>query len=143
MKSLFLTSVGALFLATGTAHAQSVDLPNEMLGEWCWDKIVNTQKEDDDDQTYYFREEKAQTCDDVFVLTKTTANFTRPVSSMPPLNCEIDNIEFVDQTTYRIRAHCVQHWKFTNAPDKIKRSYEYFEIRIVEGDLIKTDVSEG
>ena len=36
MKKLFLTSIAALLLATGTAHATSNNqLHHEVLGEWC------------------------------------------------------------------------------------------------------------
>ena len=35
MRTLFLTSIAALFLATGTAHA-TTRLPEAMLGNWCW-----------------------------------------------------------------------------------------------------------
>jgi len=37
MKKLFLTSIAALFLATGAATAQTlkVELPDAMLGAWC------------------------------------------------------------------------------------------------------------
>ena len=35
MKKLLLTSIAALFLATGTAHADG-RLPEAILGNWCW-----------------------------------------------------------------------------------------------------------
>src|SRR5262249_37929072 len=108
MKKLLLTGIAALLLATGAAHAQPSKLPNEMMGEWCWDKFVD----DDDDVSHYWREEDAPSCDDVLVLEQTRASFRRPISSMPPTNCEFNSIEVADPGTYRIRANCEQHWKF-------------------------------
>jgi hypothetical protein len=35
MKTLLLTSIAALFLATGGAHARTL-LPDSIVGEWCW-----------------------------------------------------------------------------------------------------------
>jgi hypothetical protein len=35
MKKLFLTGIAALFLATGTAHATTVTMPDKLHGEWC------------------------------------------------------------------------------------------------------------
>src|SRR5262249_42085086 len=139
MKKLLLTGIAALLLATGAAHAQPSKLPNEMMGEWCWDKFVD----DDDDVSHYWREEDAPSCDDVLVLEQTRASFRRPISSMPPTNCEFNSIEVADPGTYRIRANCEQHWKFSNAPDEIERSQKYFEIQIFEKQLQVADVSEG
>jgi hypothetical protein len=38
MKRMFLTSVAVLFLATGTAHADT--LPDTMIGKWCYSTII-------------------------------------------------------------------------------------------------------
>jgi len=41
MKKLLLTSIAALLLATGTAHAAD-KLPEYMLGRWCYGNDVST-----------------------------------------------------------------------------------------------------
>jgi hypothetical protein len=54
------------------------------------------------------------------------------------------NIEVVDPGTYRIRANCKQHWKFSDGhPDEIEHFQTYWEIQIFEKQLLVADVSEG
>src|SRR5262249_4296960 len=52
VKKLFLAGVAALLLATGTAHtrlaqADAIELPNDMLGYWCFSHATT---DDDPDQ---------------------------------------------------------------------------------------------
>ena len=49
MKKLLLTGIAALFLATGVAHAAD-QLPEYMLGRWCYGNDVSTEA-----QVVYFR----------------------------------------------------------------------------------------
>src|SRR5262249_38035237 len=49
MKKLLLTSIAALLLATGTAHAND-QLPEFILGRWCYGNDVSTEA-----QIVYFR----------------------------------------------------------------------------------------
>jgi hypothetical protein len=41
MKKLLLTSVAALFLATGTASAASIEVPKQYRGLWCYSNGKN------------------------------------------------------------------------------------------------------
>ena len=140
MKKLLLTNIAALFLATGTVHAQSSKLPNEIMGEWCFDKFVD----DEDDVSHYWREEEAPSCDDVLIL-----NRQELLSGTLSLQCHqqtanLINIEVADPGTYRIRANCEEHWKFSDGhPDEIEHFQKYFEIQIFEKQLLVADVSEG
>ena len=52
MKKLLLTSIAALFLLPGTAHAaEHVTLPNAMIGKWCHD-----QNKSQEGRFVYYRE---------------------------------------------------------------------------------------
>jgi hypothetical protein len=55
MKKTLLASVAALFLATGTATAQTskVELPNAILGTWCNDWSASTSAEIDGESHYW------------------------------------------------------------------------------------------
>jgi hypothetical protein len=51
MKQLFLTGIATLFLTAGTAHA-TVQLPETMLGDWCFNEAK---------EAYYIMDPKRRT----------------------------------------------------------------------------------
>jgi hypothetical protein len=67
-QKLLLAGIAALFLATGTAHADSgtrfplpsVPLPQEMIGTWCMDEEANDQanRETGENVSYYTKREE-------------------------------------------------------------------------------------
>ena len=62
MKKTLLTSIAALFLATGTAHADqpNIQLPDYVLGYWCYDQASSP---NNGEEHYYDQEHD---CDEWF-----------------------------------------------------------------------------
>src|SRR5947207_15520286 len=66
MKKVLLTGVAALFLATGTAHADVV--PKKFLGTWCGEPEV--------EGLVFHRKRQNENCDDGYIIRRTTIRST-------------------------------------------------------------------
>ena len=128
MKKLLLTGVAALFLATGTAHADD-KLPEHWLGRWCSAPFVSTEA-----QVVYFR----STCGDMtdgIMLKENSYIDEAPADDAP--SCTFDKIKRKDEETYLVYLHCITQ-------DKGEPSFEgQEEFQLVNGILFKKRMPEG
>jgi hypothetical protein len=122
MKKALLAGVTALFLATGTAHAD--ELPKSIDGDYCKNIL-------DDSQVLYEHGECdiGHPSDGAFFSSTTYEN-------MRDVFCEFVEIKKLTATTYQIQANCVDSHA---AP----RKFSLFELEILPRGLLVTYFSEG
>jgi len=89
MKQLFLTGIATLFLTAGTAHA-SVQLPETMLGDWCFNEAKEA----------YYIIDPIKKCDDTVLVVKPDGYETIEAF------CTFDKIEQTARDTYAVHAQC-------------------------------------
>jgi len=91
-KKALLTSIAALFLATGAAHADS--LPNAFVGSWCLDITDNGTK-----VLVYNRRTLRDKCEDGL-------NIAANSYATNEFLCIIKKAKRINQNAYLIDAHC-------------------------------------
>jgi hypothetical protein len=115
MKKLFLTSIAALFLATGAAHADV--LPASIRSDYCWGG--NT------DKVLYKRGEPC---------SSNAASFSRThYENARDVDCDFIKIKKISKRVYRIQADCV------DSHTQPKRYFSLFKLKILPNqDLLIT-----
>jgi hypothetical protein len=142
ITKLFLTSVAALFLATGTAHATD-KLPEEMLGLWCQAGVKSEVRK------IFFRPsfaERGHCADFDDGITFDENGFSNDsVAVGNGGQCDeyvFDKVERVQDNAYIINAHCGKaEEKYNPAEDNLGGT---LHLQIVyDGLLIATKMPEG
>src|SRR5262249_15113757 len=105
MKKLFLSSIAALFLATGAVHADD-KLPEYMLGRWCYTPFGSTES-----QEIYFRPDLKdpgrKTCSDLtdgINIDQQGYDDETPADDAP--SCIFAEIKRKEENTYLVYVHC-------------------------------------
>jgi hypothetical protein len=129
VKKLLLISIAALFLATGTAHA--AELPERFTGRWC---IVSQEVEPRLEVLKRFEEE----CDSDIGAVTILPNGSEDAD----LDCKYGNIEQSAQDAYQVYATCEILYEGGGGGTGSFRQY-LLEIKIIEGQLIITELTEG
>jgi|SRR6516162_6808838 hypothetical protein len=132
-----ITGIAALLLATGAAHATD-QLPEYMLGRWCYGNDVSTEA-----QIVYFRPDirtpDSRTCSDLTdgIIIDQEGYDDESVAE-DASTCSFDKIERKEENTYLVHVHCKA------AHGKGKPSFEgQEEFQLVNGLLFKKRMPEG
>jgi hypothetical protein len=124
-----------LMLAIRPAPAEIVDgLPDEMIGTWLQCKETENQEIFIRVEDYWAKQPNDECSEGGTVHFWQTGN-----SGSGRGYCEFDKIEKMTSSVYRVHAVChgqsgipeTEHWT------------EHFELEIIDGFLVATDVSEG
>jgi hypothetical protein len=104
---LFLTSIAALLLATGTAHADV--LPTSIRGDYCWGYLNN--------KVFYKRGEPC---------SSNAASFSRThYENARDVDCDFIKIKKVSKTVYRVQADCI------DSHNQPRRFFTLFKLKIL------------
>jgi hypothetical protein len=101
MTRIFLTSVAVLFLATGTAHADT--LPKKMLGNRCMRSEDIGRPEAYSDTVHYTRDTR-----EVCVGSDSGINIGRNNFGMQDYGCDFKKINRITKNAYSIHTICTR-----------------------------------
>jgi len=121
-----ISLIAALFLATGTAHAD--ELPKAIYGSYCWEQL-------NDSQILYKRGECSS------LHWRNGAFFTSTTyKNWQDVSCEFTEIKKITATIYQVHANCIN--RHTIDPEEFIVFIELEILRRGRGLLI-TYLSEG
>jgi hypothetical protein len=143
MKKALLAGVAALsvLMVMRPAPAQMLvrQLPAEMVDQnWrtCDGDPIN--EDDNDPRTVYAPDNGAECEVRGWAIHLGDTGYGAPGEG----NCEFDKIEQIAPMAFRIHANCHVHWSQGNERGTHYRT-ENFDLEIIDGHLIKTNLGEG
>jgi len=133
-RTHFLTGIAALFLATGTVHANDA-LPPSIEDEYC--PHENEALDPDTQILYQPADNDCAHRRPTTIITFTTTGFERVFRE---IKCRFTEIKKLAETTYRISASCIDSHSVVSPT---KNYVIRFDLQIIDRDLLLTYLSEG
>jgi hypothetical protein len=138
MKTAIIAGCAALFLVTGTAHAND-KLPGYMLGRWCYGNEVSTEAQ----QVYFppdIHDPKRSTCSDLTDgINIDEYGYDEESPSDSGITCRFEKIKQRGESTYLAYVRCIDIHE--EKQDDIFAGQEEFQL--INGLLFKKRMPQG
>jgi hypothetical protein len=135
-----LTCVVIFWNFMAVRPAPAAELPEEMINE-AWRTCLKTEQgngDDDEGPEIYAPDNGAECRFRGWPIYLRETGYSAPGSGV----CEFDKIEKTAPNAYRVHANCEIHWSQDNKHGTDFRT-ENFELEIIDGHLVITEIPEG
>lgn len=142
-KKWLLSGVAALLMATSAASTPKVELPDSMVGPWCYVKEKSTDTERHylelpNDKNFCSCPDRNDCVDEDLIRVDKDGYVSNWVEPGFRHFCTFEKIEVI-KNAYLAHASCWSGWGKDIEPPWT----ENLELRVIEGELVITELPEG